>query len=171
MQVDREINRYLAILEKSDGKRVPEAMHQNMMDYYFFLSSNLLALVPGQLEHYKKLTIAMGQWYSFLCATATWADEREEQRRDLGRALCARYQRLFALGEKRTQAQAEEFERLNVAYRRRLGALLGHYLSGPDMTECRQVAEALGYPIEVKRFDLADVAFNYAGQQLAGVAI
>ena len=171
MQVEREINRYLAILEKSDGKRVPEAMHQNMIDYYFYLSNNLLALVPGELEHYKKLTIAMGQWYSFLCAVATWGDEREAQRRDLGLALCARYQRLDALGAKRTQAQADEFERLNVAYRRRLGALLGYYLSGPDMAECRQVAEALGRPVEVKRFDLADVAYNYAGQQLAGVII
>lgn len=171
MRIEQEINRYLRILEDSEGKRVPEAMHQNMLDYYAELSSNLMGLVPGELEHYKKLTIAMGQWYSFLCATALWGDERDAQRRDLGRALCARYQRLDALGSKRTQAQALEFERLNVAYRRRLGALLGYYLSGPDMAECRQVAEALGRPVEVKRFDLADVAFNYAGQQLAGVAI
>jgi len=171
MQVDREINRYLSILENSEGKRVPEAMHQNMMDYYFYLSNNLMALVPGQLEHYKKLTLAMGQWYSYLCSVATWADERAAQRRDLGRALCARYQRLDALGAKRTQAQADEFERLNVAYRRRLGALLGYYLGDADAAECRQVAEALGRPVEVKRFDVTDIAYKDAGRAPAGVAI
>lgn len=169
MYVGQEINRYLARIENSAGKRIPQAQHENMMNYYDYLSNNLMGLVPGELEYYKLLTLAMGKWFSHLATRDKWGDERDGQRRDLGRALGPRYQRLNALGDKRTQAQAEEWDRLNIAYRRRLGATLGYYLE--DASEAKEVGAILGLPVEVKRFDVIDIAFKEAGSAPVGVAI